>query len=108
MNFCTKSINCPRRKGVPGPVSQSVSFSALKHIYVVDGEQSLDEVKCLLGGVGLVMRVDELGVVGGSFGLDIAILEGHQDVEADVVLLMALALGQLELFDVVGHLLRAD
>lgn len=90
------------------PASQSVSFSASKHIYIVDGEQSLDEVNHLLGGIVLVTRVDELRVIGGSFSLDISVLEGHQDIEADVVLLMALALGQFELFDVVGHLLSAD
>ena len=101
-------INCLQRKGVPGPASQSVSFSASHNIYVIDGEQSPDEVDGLLGGVALVMRVDELLVIRGGFSLDVAVLEGHQDVEADVVPSMAPTLGQLELFDVFSHLLRPN
>jgi hypothetical protein len=54
------------------------------------------------------MRVDELRVVRRGFRLDIAILEGDDDVKADVILLMALPLGQLELLDIVHHLLRSN
>lgn len=49
------------------------------------------------------MRVDELRIVGGGFSLDVTIFEGDDDVEANIVLLVSLPLGKLELFDVVHH-----
>ena len=82
-------------EGLPGGESLSV----------VEFEEVLDEVKSLPGGVLLVVFVDELLVVGGLLSLDIPVVEGHDDVEADVVLAVGPPLAQFVLLDVADNLL---
>ena len=82
-------------EGLPGGESLSV----------VEFEEVLDKVKSLPGGVLLVVFVDELLVVGGLLGLDVSIVEGHDYIEADVVLAVGPPLAQFVLLDVSDNLL---
>lgn len=47
------------------------------------------------------MRIDEFGEIRRGRDLDIAILEGFNDVIANVFLFVAFSLGELELFNIV-------
>ena len=74
-------------------------------LFVVQFEEVLDEVESLPGGVLLVVFVDELLVVGGFLGLDVPVVEGDDDVEADVVLAVGPPLAEFVLLDVGDYLL---
>jgi hypothetical protein len=91
MNFLHK-INFLQRKDAPRLVLQLISFSKSVKRYIVNGEQSLDQVNSLLSGICLVMRVYELRVIGRSLCLDISVFKGNQNIKANVVLLVAFTL----------------
>ena len=55
----------------------------------------------------LVLLIDKALQVRGLLHCDVAVLVGHQDVEADILPVVPLALGQLVLLDVADRLFGA-
>lgn len=97
---------CDRQRGSDGIKKGVVKgLPGGEPLLVVEFEEVLDQVEGLPGGILLVVFVDKLLVVGGLLGLDIPVVEGHDYVEADIVLAVGPPLAELVLLDIADHLL---